>query len=356
MAETNEFNSESSDTPTVSVEYLEDFPIPPVPLPLSIPALPRPLCMDAADRVRQEMRKAIVGQDHLIDMLLVAIISGGHVLLEGVPGTAKTLAVKSLARVFDGTFSRIQFTPDLMPSDIIGTNVFDPRTQQFQFRKGPLFAGMVLADEINRTPPKTQSALLEAMEERRVTVDGTPHHLPQPFLVCATQNPVEYEGTYPLPEAQLDRFMIRVVLDYPTALEEQALLSRVLDGFRSHDLDSMGITRILSAEGLRELRQETESVTIEPSVRDYIVDICRGTRTSKHVSLGASPRASVILLMTSRTLAAINGRTYVTPDDVRRMAGPVLLHRLIIRPDSEVEGYTSQKVLETVIQSIEVPR
>jgi MoxR-like ATPase len=311
---------------------------------------------ELANRVAIELHKAVVGQNELVEMLAVAILAGGHVLLEGVPGTAKTLAIRSLARILNVTFARIQFTPDLMPSDILGTNVFDPRSQEFSLKKGPIFAGLVLADEINRTPPKTQSALLEAMEERRVTIDGISHQLPYPFLVCATQNPVEFEGTYPLPEAQLDRFMLKVVLDYPTAEQEQAILARVQSGFRAQDLDTTDIRAALNGPDLARFQIEVEHVRVDPAVQRYIVEIARNTRANRHLLLGASPRAAITLLLTSKALAAVRGREFVNPDDVKTMAGPVLRHRLMVRPESEIEGFTSDRIVETVLHETEVPR
>lgn len=308
------------------------------------------------DRIRTEVHKTIVGQDALIDMLSVAILAGGHALLEGVPGTAKTLAVRTLARVFDVPFARIQFTPDLMPSDIIGTSVFDPRTQQFHVRKGPLFAGLVLADEINRTPPKTQAALLEAMEERRVTIDGVAYTLPDPFLVCATQNPIEYEGTYPLPEAQLDRFMLKLAVPYPSADEERQVLDRVQHGFRSQDLDAAHIDAVLTAGDLKHYRAEVDRVEVGAAVQDYIVRLVRATRENGHVTLGASPRAAVALMLTSKALAALRGRTFCTPDDIKAVGHPVLAHRMILKPEAEIDGFTPDRVLQSVLDSVEVPR
>jgi MoxR-like ATPase len=311
---------------------------------------------DLAQRITHEMHKTVVGQDELVEMLVVAVLAGGHVLLEGVPGTAKTLSVRTLARIFDVSFARIQFTPDLMPSDILGVSVFDPRTQEFNLKKGPVFAGLLLADEVNRTPPKTQSALLEAMEERRVTIDGVSHDLPEPFLVCATQNPIEYEGTYPLPEAQLDRFMLKVNVAYPSAEEEQNILLRVQGGFRAQNLDTAGIHPALQGSDMPYFRAEIERVRVEAPVLRYIVQVIRATRDHRHLTLGASPRAAITLLMTSKALAAIRGRDFVTPDDVKTMARPVLRHRLAVRPESEIEGHTSDRIVETILQSVEVPR
>jgi MoxR-like ATPase len=337
---------------------------PPATAPQPLPsAAPEPLtegpartARELAARITREMHKSVVGQDELVEMLVVAVLAGGHVLLEGVPGTAKTLSVRTLARIFDVSFARIQFTPDLMPSDILGVSVFDPRTQQFNLKKGPVFAGLLLADEVNRTPPKTQSALLEAMEERRVTIDGISHDLPEPFLVCATQNPIEYEGTYPLPEAQLDRFMLKVNVAYPSADEEQSILTRVQGGFRAQNLDTADIHPALNASEMPLFRQEIERVRVDEQVLRYIVQVIRATRDHRHLTLGASPRAAITLLMTSKALAAIRGRDFITPDDVKTMARPVLRHRLAVRPESEIEGYTGDRIVESVLQGVEVPR
>ncbi len=311
---------------------------------------------ELAERITQELHKTIVGQDELVEMLIVAVLAGGHVLLEGVPGTAKTLSIRTLARIFSVSFTRIQFTPDLMPSDILGASIYDPRTQEFNLKKGPIFAGLVLADEVNRTPPKTQSALLEAMEERRVTIDGITHNLPNPFLVCATQNPIEYEGTYPLPEAQLDRFMLKVTLDYPSAEEEQKVLTRVQSGFRAQNLDTADIVPALQEADLPMYQAEIERVRIDPSLIRYIVQIARATRENPHLTLGASPRCAITLLTSSKALAAIRGRDFITPDDIKTMARPVLRHRIIVRPESEIEGYTSDRIVDSVLQAVEVPR
>jgi len=310
----------------------------------------------AAERILREMRKAIVGQDELLEMLLVALLAGGHVLLEGVPGTAKTLAVRAFARACNVSFARIQFTPDLMPSDILGTSVFDTPASSFTFKPGPIFAGLVLADEVNRTPPKTQAALLEAMEERQVTVDGVSHRLPEPFMVCATQNPIEYEGTYPLPEAQLDRFLAKVLVGYPDAEQEAEILARWQAGFRATDLDTAGGRPVVDGTEIARLRAQVERVEAGPQVRQYIVAIARAGRGSRRLLLGPSPRAAIALMLAARALAAVRGRGFVTPDDVKELARPVLRHRILVRPESEIEGFTADSVLESVLDSVEVPR
>ncbi len=328
-----------------------------VPMQSAGVAMRTPMSVQAlAERITAEMHKAIVGQDELVEMMIVAVLAGGHILLEGVPGTAKTLSVRTLARIFDVSFSRIQFTPDLMPSDILGTSIFDPRTQEFSLKKGPIFAGLVLADEINRTPPKTQSALLEAMEERRVTIDGIPNALPEPFLVCATQNPIEYEGTYPLPEAQLDRFMLKVNVGYPAQGEEENILAKVQSGFRAQNLDTAEIQPVLTGADMPYYRGLIERVRVDPTVLRYIVQIARATRENRNLLLGASPRAAITLLNTTKALAAIRGRDFVTPDDIKMMARPVLRHRMVLRPEAEIEGYTNDRIVESVLQSVEVPR
>lgn len=311
---------------------------------------------DLAARIRREMAKAVVGQEELVEMLTVALLANGHVLLEGVPGTAKTLAVRAFARLCDLPFARIQFTPDLMPSDVIGTNIFDPATTSFTLRKGPIFTGILLADEVNRTPPKTQSALLEAMEERKATIDGVSHALPEPFLVCATQNPVEYEGTYPLPEAQLDRFMLKVQVGYPSQEEEERILERYQRGFRANDLDAAGIAPVASPKEISEARDSVNRVTVSADVRRYIVAIAREGRANRHLFLGPSPRASVTLMLAVRALAASGGRDFVTPDDVKMIALPALRHRILLKSESEIEGFTTDRVLQSLLETVEVPR
>lgn len=310
---------------------------------------------DVASKLKKELHKAIVGYDSLLELLLVSFFSSGHVLLEGVPGTAKTLMVKALSMVLNLEFKRIQFTPDLMPSDIIGTNVFDLDTGKFHLKRGPVFTNLLLADEINRAPPKTQAALLEAMEERQVTIDGITYPLDD-FMVCATQNPVEYEGTYPLPEAQLDRFMMKLQVLYPGFREENEILELYQSGFDAHKLDEVHFEYNLSTEELKKLRGEISAITVKREVTEYITSIVRATRESPSLVLGASPRASVILLQTSKSFAALQGETFVTPDVVKVMALPVLRHRLILKPEAEIEGVTPDLVIQECLEKVEVPR
>jgi MoxR-like ATPase len=306
--------------------------------------------------ILNELRKTIVGQDDVIEQILVAVLAEGHALVEGVPGTAKTLAVKTLAHILGAQFSRIQFTPDLMPSDITGTNVFNMQTSQFNLRHGPVFTDILLADEINRTPPKTQAALLEAMEERQTTIDGTLYPLSPIFTVLATENPIEYEGTYPLPEAQLDRFLMKIIIDYPQAEEEAEIVARWDAGFNSHHLEQVQIEQLPDATAIQKCRQEVRSMRAEPGVQKYIVEIVRRTRTHPTVLYGASPRASVALLLCSKALAAIRERDFPTPDDVRDVAAPVLRHRLALRAEAELDGATADAVISDLLKTVEVPR
>jgi MoxR-like ATPase len=303
-----------------------------------------------------ELRKTIVGQDDVIEQILVAIFAEGHALLEGVPGTAKTLLVKTLACILGANFSRIQFTPDLMPSDITGTNVFNMQTTQFTLRHGPIFTDILLADEINRTPPKTQAALLEAMEERQATIDGERYPLSPIFTVLATENPIEYEGTYPLPEAQLDRFLLKIMIDYPGQDEEAEILARWDAGFNSHHLDEANIQTLPDAAAISHCRHEVRQMRMEPGVQKYIVEIVRRTRTHPNILYGASPRASVAMLLCSKALAAIRGRDFATPDDIRDIAPPVLRHRLSLRAEAELDGATSDAVISDILKTVEVPR
>jgi len=309
-----------------------------------------------AQSIRAEVAKAIVGQERTIEQTLVAILANGHVLLEGVPGVAKTLLVRSLAKTLSLDYGRIQFTPDLMPSDVIGTSIFNPKTSEFVLRKGPIFVNILLADEINRTPPKTQAALLEAMEERRVTIDGEPHPLPPPFLVFATQNPIDFEGTYPLPEAQQDRFLLKILIEYPTDQAEISVLRRHHAGFKPQNLEEAGIQPVVSLDDLAAIQKEVQDVTVEDKVFNYIYEIVKATRTSNDILVGASPRAGIALLNCSKAVAALRGREFVIPDDVKELALPVLRHRVILRPEAEVEGLSVDRVLASVINNQVVPR
>ncbi|MFW5469330.1 AAA family ATPase [Knoellia sp. CPCC 206435] len=320
---------------------------------------PQPTAPEARDallRVRAEVAKSVVGQDAAVTGLLVALLCRGHILLEGVPGVAKTLLVRSLSQALDVQTKRVQFTPDLMPGDLTGSLVFDARTSDFTFRYGPVFTNILLADEINRTPPKTQSALLEAMEERQVSVDGRPHPLPSPFMVAATQNPVEYEGTYPLPEAQLDRFLLKVTLPLPPREDEVAVLRRHADGFDPRDLAAAGLRPVASATDLEAGAHAVRQVEVGDDVAAYVVDIARATRTSPSLSLGVSPRGATALMSTARAWAWLNGRGYVTPDDVKALAHATLAHRLSLRPEAELEGVDVGVVLDSALGSVPVPR
>jgi MoxR-like ATPase len=308
------------------------------------------------DHIRNELRKVIVGQDDAIEQILIALLAEGHALVEGVPGTAKTLTVKTLSRIINASFSRIQFTPDLMPSDITGTNIFNIATSTFNLRRGPIFTDILLADEINRTPPKTQAALLEAMEERQVTIDGDAHQLPPIFTVLATENPIEYEGTYPLPEAQLDRFQLKILLDYPNEEHEREVIARWNAGFNSKRLEEVDLQPLPDPAAIIHCRAEVARAQMEPGVQRYAVDLVRRTRAHPFIHYGASPRASVALLLCSKALAAIRGRDFVTPDDVRDVALPVLRHRLTLRAEAELDGVTPDSVITDILKSAEVPR
>ena len=303
-----------------------------------------------------EVRKAVVGQDEALELMLVGLIAGGHVLLEGVPGVAKTLMAKALAKSVSAEFKRIQFTPDLMPADILGTSVFDLKTQGFVLVKGPIFTDLLLADEINRAPAKTQSALLEAMQERAVSLEGKHSQLSPLFTVFATQNPVESEGTYPLPEAQLDRFLFKIDVGYPTDEEEERILDSVSRGFDAGNLERAGVQAAVTQAQVLTARQALAEVRIEAPVLGYVRKLVGATRKSPRIRLGAGPRAAVHLLLASKALAALRGRGFVTPDDVRYLAGPVLKHRLLLSPDAELDGATPGDVLREVVNSVEVPR
>jgi len=315
--------------------------------------------MEALPRVvtqaRTELSKGVVGQREFIDQLLLAVLCGGHALIEGVPGLAKTMVVKLAARFLGISFQRVQCTSDLMPADIIGGNIFNMATSTFVVHKGPLFTDLLLADEINRMPPRTQAALLESMEERQITIDGTRYPLTEFFTVLATQNPIEFEGTYPLPEAQLDRFLLNIKVDYPKADEEVAILERFQNGFDSRELDQLQIEAI-TPDMLRSARMEIRRVKVEPQLFRYVSDIIRRTRDWATISLGASPRAGVSLLNVSKAIAGMDDRDYLIPDDVKQAVKPVLRHRLAVKPEAELEGIDTDAILTDVLAAVEVPK
>ena len=310
---------------------------------------------EALGLVRTEVAKAVVGQDGAVTGLIVALLAKGHVLLEGVPGVAKTLLVRSLSHALSLDTKRVQFTPDLMPGDVTGSLVYDAKSGDFEFREGPVFTNILLADEINRTPPKTQSALLEAMEERQISVDGLSRALPDPFLVAATMNPIEYEGTYTLPEAQLDRFMLKLVLDLPPRDTEIAVLQRHAAGFNPRDLTGAGMTAVLGASELRQAQASAAAVGASPDVLAYVVDLARATRQSPSVKLGVSPRGSTSLLASAKAWAWLNGSPAITPDHVQAMVLPVLRHRIQLRPEAELEGVSVDSILRSILSQVQVP-
>lgn len=309
---------------------------------------------EATILIKKEVGKVIVGQDKMVDLMLIGLLTGGHVLLEGVPGIAKTLSAKMLAKTLSVGFSRIQFTPDLMPSDVIGTSVFNMKTSEFSFKKGPIFSNVVLIDEINRSPAKTQAALFEAMEEKQVSVDGTTYPLDFPFFIIATQNPVEQEGTYKLPEAQLDRFLFKIKLQYPTLVEEQQILRRFREDFESRLTSE--VQPVLSPAKIKVCKEIVEKVHIKDDLIDYIAKLVCATRNNGDIFLGASTRASLAIMKSSKAIAALSGRSFVTPDDIRFVASPVLNHRIILSSDRELEGIQEEDIINALMQKIEVPR
>jgi len=307
-----------------------------------------------ASEIKHKLNQRVLNQEHLTDMALTALFAGGHVLVEGVPGLAKTLWAKSMAQLLNVNCKRMQFTSDIMPSDILGTKVYNQQTSMFELRKGPLFTQLFLADEINRTPPKTQSALLEVMEERAITIDGQTHKLDEPFFVMATQNPLEYEGTYPLPEALTDRFMMKINITYPGVAAEKQMLQMYHEGFSSGRLEELA--PVCTAEAIAQARQEIQNVAVEDGVFNYIVSVVETTRRVGAVQFGASPRGSVALLMASKAYAALQGRDFVIPDDVHYLAMPILRHRLILKPEAEIEGITTDQVIGSILSQVKAPR
>jgi MoxR-like ATPase len=307
-------------------------------------------------KINDELKKVIVEQDELIEQSIISLFSGGHVLLEGVPGTAKTLTIKALSKILSLDFKRIQFTPDLMPADITGTKIFNMQTREFELRKGPIFTNMLLADEINRTPPKTQAGLLEAMAESTVSIDGEMFNLKQPYMVFATQNPLEYEGTYPLPEALVDRFLMKIIIDYPSKAAENEVLKRHNKGFSSTDLDNCDLNVVCTAEDILKCRKEAQNVKIDDTLIDYIVQIIAETRNNPNIDIGSSPRGGIALLKCSKVYAAYSGRDYVIPEDIKFMAMPTLRHRIVLKPELEIEGVKPDQIIEDIFAKVKIPR
>ena len=309
---------------------------------------------ESAFRIKKELQKVIVGQKNMMDLLLVALLSDGHVLIEGVPGVAKTITAKLLSKTIDVGFSRIQFTPDLMPSDILGTSVFNAKIADFEFKKGPIFSNMILIDEINRAPAKTQAALFEVMEEKQITMDGVQYNMNAPFMVLATQNPIEQEGTYRLPEAQLDRFLFKIIVDYPTSEDELEIVTREQALVSNKKEDA--VSAVIKGDEIVTYRNLVKQINIEENLLKYITNIVVNTRTNSLLYLGASPRATLAILNASKAFAAIDGRDFVTPEDIKKAAIPVLQHRVIVTPEREMEGVTSKQIIEQIIESVEIPR
>lgn len=312
--------------------------------------------IDIVSRLREEIRRAVVGQHRIVDQVLACFLAGGHVLIEGVPGLGKTLLVKAMAKTFAGQFSRIQFTPDLMPADVMGHAIFNMKEQTFSIRKGPIFTNLLLADEINRAPAKTQSALLEAMQERQITIEGESHSLTTPFMVLATQNPLENEGTYPLPEAQLDRFLVKLCIDYPSEAEEITMLQQVTNKKVGDGLEVTQVNTLVKPETINTLQQLVALITVDTSIANYAVRVVRATRDWPGVAVGAGPRGSIALVRIARAFALMNQRDFVTPDDIKAAALPVLRHRIALSPESELDGLNSDKILAGLIEQVPVPR
>ncbi|WP_411894431.1 AAA family ATPase [Winogradskyella sp. A2] len=309
---------------------------------------------ESVEQIKSELRNVIIGQDNFVELLIVALLADGHVLIEGVPGIAKTVTAKLFAKVLKTDFSRIQFTPDLMPSDVLGTSVLNMKTSEFEFKKGPIFSNIVLIDEINRAPAKTQAALFETMEERQATIDGITYKFENPFMVLATQNPIEQEGTYALPEAQLDRFIFKIKVDYPSLEDEIKIIASHHE--RKGDAPQSRINAILDTKSLEDYKNKTQAIVVEKKIIKYIAEIVSKTRNHPHLYLGGSPRASIAILNTSKAFAAINGRDFVIPEDIKRALNPVLNHRVILTPEREMEGMSTENVIEMIVQSVEVPR
>jgi MoxR-like ATPase len=311
---------------------------------------------ELVENINIELKKVIVEQEELIEHSIISLLSGGHVLLEGVPGLAKTLMVRAMAKTISLDFKRIQFTPDLMPSDVTGTRVFNMQTREFELKKGPIFTNFLLADEINRTPPKTQAGLLEAMAEQTVSIDGEMHELPSPYMVFATQNPLEYEGTYPLPEALVDRFLMKIIIDYPSNNAEKEVLRRHNEGFSSVDLDKVNLKAVCSGEDILKCRNIVEKVNVNEELLDYIIKIVSETRNNPTIDIGSSPRGSIAMLQCAKACAAYNGRDYVIPEDIKKMAVPTLRHRITLKPELELEGVRTEQVISDILSKVKVPR
>ncbi|MBT2767116.1 MoxR family ATPase [Stenotrophomonas sp. ISL-67] len=329
---------------------------PTAPPPLSPPALTGQRLAERVDAVRDAVGRAFIGQPEVLDQILIALLAGGHVLIEGVPGLGKTLLVRALAQALELDYGRVQFTPDLMPSDVSGHAVYDPKSESFKIRRGPVFTNLLLADEINRAPAKTQSALLEVMQEGQVTIEGKAFALTPPFLTLATQNPVEQEGTYPLPEAQLDRFLLKVIIDYPALDDEKRMVDAITTGRSAADFDLSQVPRVLNGAEVIALQQATASITVDPEVVDYAVRIVAATRTFPGIALGAGPRGSIALVRAARAQAVLAGRDFVTPDDVRDVARPALRHRIALAPELQIEGQSADDALTALLAKVEAPR